>query len=135
MKEFKLDNEPKITHGFTTPHDYFENFATKLMAEVTQEQPKVIPLFSRKKTWVFAAAAVFVVALTIPALNIYNSRTVAPDNAALENYLATHASNDEISELLEVEDLKKIKINPQIEDKVIEDLLSSDSNLEQYIVD
>jgi hypothetical protein len=135
MKEFKLDNEPKIITGFTTPDAYFETFASKVIARMPDEQHKVIPLFSRKKTWIIAAAAVFIIALTVPVLNIYNSRIAAPDTAALENYLATHASDDEISELLEVEDLQNIKISPQIEDKVIEDLLSSDSNLEQYIVD
>ena len=33
MKEFKLDNNPKISPGFSVPENYFENFSSKLLQE------------------------------------------------------------------------------------------------------
>ena len=69
MKDFKLDSEPKISSGFTTPDDYFDTFSEKILAQLPKEEPKVISIFNRRKTWYFAAAAVFVAMLSIPIYN------------------------------------------------------------------
>jgi hypothetical protein len=69
MKNFKLDNQPKITSGFTTPDDYFDTFSEKILAKLPKQEPKVISVFNYKKTWFFAAAAVLVIWLSIPIYN------------------------------------------------------------------
>ena len=41
MKPFKLDNEPKITSGFTMPEGYFDSFTDKVLTQLNKEEPKV----------------------------------------------------------------------------------------------
>ena len=37
MKTFKLNSETKIDTGFTTPENYFENFASKILLEIKEK--------------------------------------------------------------------------------------------------
>ena len=137
MKKFDLEKEPKIIAGFSTPENYFENFEIILLRKLTVAEPKVIPFFSRNKIYFYAAAAVLVFALILPIKNLYFHPTPQPDLLTLENYLANREeiSNEDIAELLQVEDLQKIKIHSDIEDQAIEDLLVRNVNLEEYIND
>jgi len=137
MKPFKLDNEPKITSGFTTPEGYFDSFQDKVLQQFPKEEPKVISIFSRRKIWYYAAAAVVVMMLSIPIYNNYNKNIEEVEVAALEDYLTNHStvSNDEIATLLETEDLEKIKLELNLQDEAVEDILLNNDNLEQYITD
>ena len=137
MKEFKLDNEPKITSGFTTPDGYFDTFSEKLLAQLPKQEPNVISIFNSRKTWFFAVAAILILMLSIPLYNKYAINTEEIDSATLENYIACQStiSEDEIVNLLEQEDLDKMKLEFNVDDKDIEDALNSNSNLEQYIID
>ncbi|MCF6128904.1 hypothetical protein L1S35_04415 [Flavobacterium sp. AS60] len=137
MKDFKLDNEPKITSGFTTPDGYFDTFSEKVFAQLPKQEPKVISIFSSRKTWYFAAAAVLVLMLSVPIYTKYSTQQEEIDSATLENYLAyqSNISEEEIVDLLQQEDLDKMKVEFNIDDSAIEDALNSNSNLEQYIID
>ncbi|WP_264521123.1 hypothetical protein [Flavobacterium sp. N1994] len=137
MKDFKLDNEPKITSGFTTPEGYFDAFSDRLLSQLPKQEPKVISIFSTKKTWYYVAAAILVLMLSIPIYNKVTTRSEEVDSATLENYLACQStiSEEEIVNLLEQKDLDKMKIEFNVEDKDIEEALNSNSNLEQYIID
>lgn len=137
MKDFKLDSEPKITSGFTTPDGYFDTFSDKILAQLPKQETKVISLFSSRKTWYFAAAAVLVLMLSIPVFNKYSTNQEEIDSATLENYIAyqSNISEEEIVNLLEQEDLDKMKLEFNVDDKDIEEALNSNSNLEQYIID
>lgn len=136
MKTFKLDNEPKIESGFKTPDNYFENFSARLIQQLPIEEPKVISIYQRRKTWIYAAAAILVFALTIPIVytNFY-SRTAEIDATSLENYISYHStvSDADIVNLLDEKDIQKITINLNIDDKLIENELSQDNNLEHYL--
>ncbi|HSN47919.1 MAG TPA: hypothetical protein VLR29_04080, partial [Flavobacterium sp.] len=66
MKTFKLDTTPKIESGFKTPENYFDTFSAKVMQQIPNQEPKIISLFSKNKSWIYAAAAVLVLALTLP---------------------------------------------------------------------
>jgi len=136
MKTFKLENDPKIESGFTTPENYFDTFSTRVMQQLSEEEPKVISLFSRRKTWIYAAVAVLVLALTIPVYNNFYSRSSDIDQATLENYIAYHStvSDTDIVNLLDEKDIQKINIDLNIDDKMIENELSEDNNLEHYLV-
>jgi len=136
MKTFKLENEPKIESGFTTPENYFDTFSTRVMQQLSEEEPKVISLFSRRKTWIYAAVAVLVLALTIPVYNNFYSRSSDIDQATLENYIAYHStvSDTDIVNLLDEKDIQKINIDLNIDDKMIENELSEDNNLEHYLL-
>ena len=137
MKEFKLDNEPKTTSGFTTPDGYFDTFSEKLLAQLPKQEPNVISIFHSRKTWYFAVAAILILMLSIPLYTKYVTNTEEIDSATLENYIACQStiSEDEIVNLLEQEDLDKMKLEFNVDDKDIEDALNSNSNLEQYIID
>lgn len=56
MKEFKLENEPKITAGFKTPDHYFDTFSAKVLEQINEREVKVIPLYKRKKVISIAAS-------------------------------------------------------------------------------
>jgi hypothetical protein len=136
MKTFKLENEPKIEPGFKTPENYFDTFSARIMQQLPEEEPKVISLFSRRKTWIYAAAAILVLALTIPVYNNFYGRSPEIDAASLENYIAYHStvSDADLVNLLDEKDIQKINIDLNIDEKVIENELSQDSNLEHYLL-
>ena len=137
MKTFKLENEPKIESGFKTPENYFEDFSTKMMAKLPENEIKVISIFQRKKNLFLIVAAVLVLALMIPSLsNFYNNKQEIDSNQ-LENYI-TYQSNVNQYDLingLESSDIKNIKISMSIEDKAIEDVLSANANLENLLLE
>ncbi len=137
MKPFKLDNEPKITSGFTMPEGYFDSFADKVLTQLPKEEPKIISIFSRRKTWYYAAAAVVVMMLSIPVYTNYFAASEEVDAVALEDYINNHAtiSEEEIANLLDTEDLEKMKLELNLEDEVVEDILLNNADLEQYIID
>jgi hypothetical protein len=136
MKDFKLDNEPKITSGFTIPEGYFDAFSENFLTQLPKEK-KVISIFSAKKTWYFATAATIVLLLSVPLYNQYTMVQQTLDATVLEDYLAysSTVSEDEIVNLLDKEDLEKMKIDFNVKDKDIEEALESNSDLEQYILD
>ena len=137
MKNFNLGNEPKITSGFTTPDGYFDTFSEKVLAQLPKQEPKVISIFSSKKVWYFAAVAVLILMLSIPLFTKYSTQQEEIDSATLENYIAyqSNISEEEIVNLLEQDDLDKMKLDFNIDDAAIEDALKSNSNLEQYLID
>ncbi len=137
MKTFKLDNEPKIGTGFKVPDAYFDDLQNKVEQRLQENETPTISLFAKGKTWLFAAAAVFILALSIPLLNIMHTSSTDIDKDTLEMYLSnqTNLSNDDIVELLNEEDIQKIKIDLKIEDQELEDILTTNCNIEEYIVD
>lgn len=136
MNNFDLNKEPKIESGFKIPEQYFDTLSTKVMQQLPESNQKVISIFSKRKTWTVAIAAVFVISLSIPIFNALKAPSTELDKNTLENYLTNHAeiSDDDLVELLDEEDIQKIKLDYDIEDKTIEDMLSTNSNLEEYII-
>ena len=137
MKPFKLDNEPKIETGFKTPDNYFENFSIKMMEKLPASEPKVISIFQKRKNIILMVAAILVIALMIPILNNYTTSPQESDSTALENYI-TYQSNvnqyDLIS-VLDTEDINNMNTSIVLEDEAIEDVLSTNSNLENLILE
>jgi hypothetical protein len=137
MKDFKLDNEPKITTGFTTPDGYFDSFSEKVIAQLPKQEAKVISIFSLRKTWYYAVAAILILMLSIPIYTKYSTQQEKIDTVTLENYIAfqSNISEEEIVDLLQQEDLDKLKLEFNLDDATIEEALKTNSNLEQYIID
>ena len=135
MKEFKLDNEPKISTGFTTPEGYFDAFSEKMIAQLPNKTPKVISMYNNRKRWLFAAAAVLILALSVPIFNKLTTNTAELDQQTLEDYITYNSgiSENDLVDLLDNEDIEKINIDYNIKDKDVEDLLSANNNIEQYI--
>lgn len=135
MNEFDLNKDPKIASGFKIPDGYFDEFPSKLMGRLSQEEPRVIPITS-KKNWMYAAAAILVSAMVVPVYNTLKKPSTELDQTAIENYLANHTNISEVdyAELLDEKDIQNLQIDSNIEDKSIEDLLSTNSDLEEYLV-
>jgi len=136
MKTFNLDTEPKIQSGFTTPENYFDNFSEKIMQQLPKNEPKIIPIFARRKTWLYSAAAILILALTIPMYLTFISHSSEIDDKTIENYITYHStvSDTDLVNLLEEEDIDKMSSEMNIEDGTIEDELLGNKNLEQYLI-
>lgn len=134
MKEFKLENKPKIESGFKTPEHYFENFSEKLMQNLPANEPKVISIFQRRKRSLMIAAAILIIALMIPFF--YNTTANKElDQTTLENYLSyqTSMTQFDLINALESEDINNINTTVALEDKTIEDMLARNPDLEQLL--
>lgn len=136
MKTFKLENEPKIESGFKTPENYFDTFSARVMQQSLTEEPKTISIFSKRKTWFYAAAAILIFGLSIPIYNQFSSPTSEIDDATLENYIAFQStvSDADLANLLDEEDIQKMSIDLNIEDKTLESELTENKNLEYYLL-
>lgn len=136
MKTFKLDNEPKLKTGFTVPENYFEDFSARMMQQLPQNEPKVVSIYARKKTWFYAAAAIFILALSIPIYTNFLNHPSEIEDATLENYITyqTTVSDADLVSLLDDQDIQKISVDLNIEDLTIENELSQNNNLEQYLL-
>lgn len=138
MKSFKInDNDSKIPSGFKTPESYFEALESKILTQLPSHEPKVIAFYKRKSTWYYAAAAAVVVMLSIPIYQNFFKSSGEVDAIVLEDYIATHAdiSAEDLATILEEEDLEKIKLELNLGDEAIEDILLNNNDLEQYILD
>jgi hypothetical protein len=135
MKAFKLENEPKIESGFKTPDHYFDHLSAKVLEQLPENEPKVISIFQKRKTVIMMVAALLILALMIPIYTTISTNSKELDETTLENYLA-YQSNlnqyDLISEL-ETEDITKMQPVSSPEDKVIEDILTTNSDVEQLL--
>jgi hypothetical protein len=136
MKTFKIDNEPKLNTGFTVPENYFENFSAQMMQQLPKKESKIISIYARKKTLMYAAAAILVLALSIPIYTNYFNPSSEIDEASLENYITYHSTvtDTDLVNLLDEQDIKKMSVDMNLEDITIENELSENKNLEQYIL-
>jgi hypothetical protein len=145
MTAFKLDEHPKIESGFKAPEGYFENLSKKVNAQISEREPKIIPLeaepntaklIDRRKTWMYAAAAVLVVGLGVTLFDALSVQSNSTDSVAIENYLASQATTEDLLvEALEKEDIEQLSASYNLDDQAIEDALANNTNLEQYIID
>ncbi len=134
MKEFKLDNEPKITSGFKIPEGYFDDLSEKINSSLPKKEPKVVSIFRKQKAWRYSIAAVLAISLSIVFYQQFQSRETL-DTDFLENYIArnTTVSEYDLLELLEKEDLEKIQIDLNIQDDILEETVINNTNLEHYL--
>ncbi len=137
MKDFKIETSEKITTGFHIPEGYFNTFSEKVMQQIPKQEPKVISINTRNKRWIYlATAAILVLALSLPIINqLQNKEEEEISSTEIENYLTLNksVSDDEILNLLEQEDIDKLKITTSISNDALEDELSNNTNMEQYI--
>jgi hypothetical protein len=117
MKQFDLNNDPKIESGFKVPENYFEQFEAKVMAKLVENEKKVkvISIFKQKKFWYPAVAAILIIGILIPMYLNHNKENQfsTSDYLAYENTITT----DDIAENLTDEDItaieKSLQLNPQ----------------------
>ncbi|WP_395067149.1 hypothetical protein [Flavobacterium sp.] len=135
MKDFKLDTHPKITSGYAIPEHYFDTFSEKILLQLPKEEPRILSFYARNRTWIYSAAAVLVLALSIPVVYQLQNNQNEMTTSEVETYITQHTtvSDDDIVDLLDKEDIDKLKTDVPIENEVLEDVLSNNSEIEQYI--
>ena len=136
MKAFKLENEPKITTGFKTPDNYFDDFSAKVLQQINEtKEVKVIPIYKRKKVLSMLAAAVVFIGLLIPIVNNYKNTSKELDEATLETYLSyqSNLNQDDLIKELDTKDIDKLGKSVALEQETLEDILSSNPNIESLI--
>ncbi|MFZ4105487.1 hypothetical protein [Flavobacterium sp.] len=135
MKDFKLEDSEKLRSGFQIPEGYFDAFSEKVIHRISKEETKVISFYSRNKRLLYSVAAVFVIALSLPIVNHLQNKEQELSSSEIENYLTQNKSvtDDELVNLLEQEDIDKIKITTSITNEAIEEELSNNTEIELYI--
>ena len=137
MNKFSLDTHPKIKSGFTTPPDYFEELPKQILdkiKEVPVKQTKVITL----NRIIYAAAAVLVIALSIPLFQQTPANSFEQiDTDSLENYLSyqSNVSQYDLINLMDTHELEAMHYDLALESQEVEDLLITNPNFENYIID
>jgi preprotein translocase subunit SecF len=134
MKTFKLEDEPKIKSGFKEPEHYFDDFSTKVLRRVNKAEVKVIPFYKRKKSIAFLVAAILIMGLMIPLVNTYNASKEL-DEATLETYLSYESNLNQYDLIRELDnsDIQQINKNIALEEETLEDILTSNPNIENLI--
>lgn len=135
MKNFNLENEPKIETGFTIPENYFNDFSEKVMQQLPSEKPKVIPLYQSNKNWFLTAAAILIVSFTIPTYYLVQNNKNELNASELESYILDHStvSQDDIVDLLDENDLKEMNVDYNLEDISSEAIDLENIDLEQNL--
>lgn len=135
MNDFKIETNPKIATGFKTPDNYFDDFSSRLLAKLPVEDAKVISFYGRNKNWFYSAAAILVIAFTIPIMNIFNENTDENFNTEVEYYISNHSTitDDDIVNLLDDDDIATLKQETSLDDATLENAILEDSNIENYI--
>jgi flagellar basal body-associated protein FliL len=137
MKTFKLENQPKIESGFKTPENYFENFSAKMTQQLPENESKVISIFQKRKIILMTVAAILVIAMMIPVYTFFSTKSNELDETTLENYLTYQSSMNQYDLIteLEPEDINKIETVFPLEDETIEDILTTNSDMEHLILE
>ena len=136
MKNFELDTNKKIISGFTIPDNYFDDFSERVLQKLPKEKTKIITFYSRNKRWFYSAAAVLVISLSVLIVYQIQNKEQEITSNEVESYLVNHTSfsDDDVVNLLDQEDIEKLKnVNTPIEKEALEDVLSNNSEIEQYI--
>lgn len=137
MNKFSLDKHPKIASGFTTPERYFEHFPGVVLEKIKEDNPKKATVFTLKN-FSYAAAAVLFIALSIPFLRSESKASFDQiDTASMESYIASqaNASQYDLINMLDINDLDDMHVNLALEDQSIEDILTTNPNFENYITE
>ena len=135
MKKFNLENIPKTTSGFIVPDNYFEDFSNKVLSQLPDETNRVIPLYKQKSKLLMAVAALLIIGLFIPIFKQLPKPAEELDLTTLENHLSyqTNINQYDLISELDEDDLNKMGATIQLKDEIIEEHLSSNSDLERLL--
>ena len=136
MKKISLANAPKIETGFKIPEDYFDILNESVQLKIANKDSRVLFIHRSKKIGYSIAATITLGLISIPIINYYTNQNKI-NAKELEEYITYNSSisEDEIINLLEKEDIEKIKIYPTLKETEIEDALQNNTTQDQYIID
>jgi hypothetical protein len=138
MKDFNLENQPKINTGFEVPNGYFDSFSEKIMTKISasdlKESPKVISLLDRNRKWMISIAASFVVFI-VAGYYFYNSNNLTIETTEIEHFIVNNSTltDDDIASLLDENDIQKLTIDYNLENISTENIDLETLDLEENL--
>jgi hypothetical protein len=136
MKEFKINDENKITSGFTTPEGYFDNFTIDLNNNVShlKTDRKVISIYTKR--WLTSVAAVLIVALSV---SVYTKLVIEKpeDSIEMENYISNHSeiSQYDLITLLDKKDIENLSVEMNTSNPKTEEEFDNANEIENYLTE
>lgn len=130
MKDSNLE-DIKMNNGFKIPDGYFENFESKIMNQIENEEPKVISIFRRKYFYVASIAATILVVIGFLFTNNNNINSI--DDTTLENYLVTEVSSYDLIDKIDVENIASADDVIELSNDNLENYLMNTPNLDYYL--
>jgi hypothetical protein len=136
MKEFKINDENKITSGFTTPEGYFDNFTIDLNNNVShlKTDRKVISIYTKR--WLTSVAAVLIVALSV---SVYTKLVIEKpeDSIEMENYISNHSeiSQYDLITLLDKKDIENLSVEMNASNPKTEEEFDNANEIENYLTE
>jgi len=136
MKEFKKNDENKITSGFTTPEGYFEQFTVKLNSKLKLPKTEVKVVSIKTKRWLTSIAALLVVALSV---SLYSKMVLShsEENSTTENYITNHSeiSQYDLITLLDTKDIENLGMELNTSNTKIDEEFANTNEIENYITE
>lgn len=130
MKDSNLE-DIKMNNGFKIPDGYFENFESKIMNQIENEEPKVISIFRRQYFYVASIAATILVVIGFLFTNNNNINSI--DDTTLENYLVTEVSSYDLIDKIDVENIASADDVIELSNDNLENYLMNTPNLDYYL--
>jgi hypothetical protein len=136
MKEFKINDENKITSGFTTPEGYFDNFTIDLNNNVShlKTDRKVISIYTKR--WLTSVAAVLIVALSV---SVYTKLVIekTENSIEMENYISNHSeiSQYDLITLLDKKDIENLSVEMNASNPKTEEEFDNANEIENYLTE
>ena len=136
MNEFKLNKKPKLTTGFRTPEGYFEAVSDKLFEKATRKTSS-ISVFRISARWKMAAAAILVIGLFVPIYMTLSKDAFEVEAPTIENYIVNNTNINQFDLISELnsEEIENINVNLNMEVENIDDILTSNTNIENLITE
>jgi hypothetical protein len=136
MKEFKINDENKITSGFTTPEGYFENFTIDLQNNESHQKTDRKVISINTKRWLTLGAAVLIVAISV---TIYTKLVIekTEDSIEMENYISNHSdiSQYDLITLLDEKDIENLSVEMNFNSTETEEEYENTNEIENYITE
>lgn len=136
MKEFKINDENKITSGFTTPEGYFENFTIDLQNNESHQKTERKVISINTKRWLTLVAAVLIVAISV---TIYTKLVIekTEDSIEMENYISNHSdiSQYDLITLLDEKDIENLSVEMNFNSMETEEEYENTNEIENYITE
>jgi hypothetical protein len=136
MKEFKINDENKITSGFKTPEGYFENFTIDLQNNESHQKTDRKVISINTKRWLTSVAAVLIVAISV---KIYTKLVIekTEDSIEMENYISNHSdlSQYDLITLLDEKDIENLSVEMNFNSTETEEEYENTNEIENYITE
>lgn len=136
MKEFEINDENKITSGFTTPEGYFDNFTIDLNNTESHlnTDKKVISI--NTKRWLTSVAALLIVALSV---SVYTKLVIekTENSIEMENYISNHSeiSQYDLITLLDKKDIENLSVEMNAINPKTEEEFDNANEIENYLTE